>query len=184
MFDESKVAQMTAFFLKRSGGKMQYIKAIKLLYLAERLSLDRYHMPMSGDRLYSLPKGPIVSTTYNIIKEELPELGKAWGAWVNKKVGYYISSKKSFDSMDELDELSEADIEILEQVWKKFGWMSYGRLIEWTHDNCREWIHPGKSSTPIQYAEVFSALGYQPEVTRRIVASIAEAYSDTSALAV
>jgi hypothetical protein len=39
------------------------IKLIKLMYLAERLSLQRYGEPLTGDRLVSMPDGPVLSMT-------------------------------------------------------------------------------------------------------------------------
>lgn len=174
MYDEAKTAQMAAFFLKMGGGRMEYIKIIKLLYLAEREHLNLYHSPMTGDRLYSLRKGPIVSITYNCIKKEACGKGKIWHKWISEKDGYLISLQNGFKNVEELDELSAADLEIVSDIWKRFGWMNWTQLIRYTHFNCPEWKHPGRSSTPIEYSDVLKALGYRPEKIARIEASIRE----------
>lgn len=49
MFNELKTAQLAAYLLKQGGGRMEYIKLINLLYLAEREHLKLYHSPMTGD---------------------------------------------------------------------------------------------------------------------------------------
>jgi hypothetical protein len=41
-FDEKKATEVAAFLLKMRGGKMSYLKLIKLLYLADRESLSRW----------------------------------------------------------------------------------------------------------------------------------------------
>jgi len=39
-FDEAKATQAATLFLKLRGGRMHYIKLIKLLYLLDREALD------------------------------------------------------------------------------------------------------------------------------------------------
>jgi len=45
---------------------------MKLLYLAERRSFEKHGEPMIGDRLVSMPQGPVLSCTYNLMNGELP----------------------------------------------------------------------------------------------------------------
>lgn len=178
MFNELKTAQMAAFFLKKERGcRTEYLKIIKLLYLSERLHLDRYHSPMTGDCLSSLDHGPVVSTTYNCIKKEKGQKGITWHEWIGEKNKYTISLKKDFNNIEELDELSEADLEIMSEVWDKFGWMSWTQIRDYTHDNCPEWKDPEGSSIPIEYRDVLKALGYGPDRIKNIEASIKESCS-------
>ena len=39
-FNERKAAQMAAFFLHQGGGKLEVLKLMKLLYLADRQAMD------------------------------------------------------------------------------------------------------------------------------------------------
>ena len=41
LFDERRAAQAAAFLLYRAKGRLPLIKLVKLMYLAERLSLER-----------------------------------------------------------------------------------------------------------------------------------------------
>src|SRR5712691_464729 len=68
MFSERRVAQMAAYLLGREKGRMNYLKLIKLLYLADRESLKRHGHPISDDRYVSMDHGPVLSTTFNLIK--------------------------------------------------------------------------------------------------------------------
>ena len=46
LFDEKKAAQAAAYFLLRAGGRLEVLKLMKLLYLAERRSFEKYGEPM------------------------------------------------------------------------------------------------------------------------------------------
>jgi len=52
MFNQRKVAQMAAFLLRRRGC-MNYLKLMKLLYLADRESMKRYHALLAISRIHS-----------------------------------------------------------------------------------------------------------------------------------
>ena len=65
MFREEKVAQMAAYLLQKRGGRMAYIKLMKLLYLADREYMISYGDSMSGDRAVSMKNGPVLSQTYD-----------------------------------------------------------------------------------------------------------------------
>lgn len=63
LFNEKKAAQAAAFFLFQAGQPVSVLKLTKLLYLAERRSFERHGSPMIGDRLVSMPHGPVLSVT-------------------------------------------------------------------------------------------------------------------------
>jgi len=46
---------------------MNYLKLMKLLYLADRESMRRNGRPISGDRYVSMDHGPVLSQTLNLI---------------------------------------------------------------------------------------------------------------------
>lgn len=71
LFDERKAAQMAAYFLMRAAGSLQVLKLMKLMYLAERLSFQQYGEGIVGDRLVSMPHGPVMSLTYSHMQGEL-----------------------------------------------------------------------------------------------------------------
>ena len=57
MFREDKATQMAARFLHHSNGRMEYLKLIKLLYLADKKMLQRCGEPIVYDTWYSMAKG-------------------------------------------------------------------------------------------------------------------------------
>ena len=71
-FDERKATQLAARFLSQADSRMEYIRLIKLLYIADLEALQNWGYPLTGDEYYSLKHGPIVSNIYDIIKANPP----------------------------------------------------------------------------------------------------------------
>ncbi|MBS1942228.1 MAG: SocA family protein, partial [Bacteroidetes bacterium] len=132
MFNERKVAQMAAFLLSKQDGRMPHLKLMKLLYLAERESLNHDAIPMSGDRLVSMEHGPVLSHTLNHMDGDIESSPDGWGEYISSKENYELSLKKAV-TRRELEELSDADIAILDRLWGKFGHMSKWQIRDWTH---------------------------------------------------
>ena len=67
LFNEKRTAQAAAFMLHSAGGRLPLLKLMKLLYLAERESLRLFGEPISGDKLVSMPHGPVLSKTLDMM---------------------------------------------------------------------------------------------------------------------
>jgi len=65
-FNERKATQVAAQFLRLRGGRMSYMKLIKLMYLADREALLRWGRPISTDRYVSMDKGPVLSRVLDL----------------------------------------------------------------------------------------------------------------------
>lgn len=171
MFKERRVTQMAAYLLSREKGHMNYLKLIKLLYLADRESLKRHGHPISGDRYVSMDHGPVLSQTFNLIKGAVKFAEGGWNHWIADKADYSVSLKRKA-SRDLLDELSDAHLDVLSDVYSKFGRMDQWKLVEYAHRYCREWTDPKGSSIPIEYEAIFKALGRSPAEAKRLGARL------------
>ncbi|WP_244973857.1 Panacea domain-containing protein [Ectopseudomonas mendocina] len=140
---------------------MSYLKLMKLLYLADRESMDRYSVPMSDDAAVSMPHGPVLSATLNLMTGQIES--PFWRSWISPDANHEVSLSRPVNSLEDLDELSEADFEILELVWQKFGHLRRWEIRDLTHTDCPEWVDPGRSSLPIDPRKVFTALGRSEE---------------------
>ncbi len=67
IFDEQKATDATAFLLSLSENKLPYMKLMKLLYMAERISLSEYHYSITTDSYYLTKYGPVASGIYDCI---------------------------------------------------------------------------------------------------------------------
>jgi uncharacterized phage-associated protein len=175
LFNEKKAAQAAAYFLLRAGGPLTVLKLMKLLYLAERGSFERYGTPMIGDRLVSMPHGPVLSITYNHMSGELDSTAGGWDAWIADRAEHNLDlrDREALNSPeDDLLELSDADLAVLSDVWQRFGRMSAWELRQWTHKHCPEWKDPDGSMIPMRPEDLFAALNFTPEQTREALARL------------
>jgi uncharacterized phage-associated protein len=170
LFDERKAAQAAAYFLHMAGGGLKLIKLMKLLYLAERVSLQRYGDTITGDAFVSMPHGPVLSGTYELMNGVCESVEGGWDAWISDREGHCVSLRNSISSPeDELLALSDSDLECLGHVWGEFGQWDAFKLRDYTHTQaCPEWENPHGSSRPIPYARVLKAVGYNPEQVQAI----------------
>lgn len=171
MFNEAKTAQAAAYLLYKAGGKMEHLKLMKLLYLADRLSWQERDYSISGDDYYSLPYGPVLSNTLNLMRGESITLYNGsqseWMKWIADKENHTVSIVKEFDEADEyfFDCLSKSDEEILDKIFVEFGHFKTFALVNYTHDSryIPEWEDPNGSSKQITLSHLLSCLGKTSE---------------------
>ncbi|WP_172437570.1 Panacea domain-containing protein [Acidithiobacillus marinus] len=161
---------------------------MKLMYLAERASYQQFGAPLVGDSLYSLPHGPVMSTTLSLINSvaEEREGGDYWDSLIAERTdGKYMCLREGkIKSTEDLLYLSEADCEILEKVWSDFGGLSAIKLRAYTHDpdNCPEWEDPNGSSRPISLDTMLTSMGYSPDAIEIICNNIAQMAATNASL--
>ena len=174
MFSEERVTQMSAYLLMKRGGRMAYIKLIKLLYLAERQAMLKWGESISGDNFVSMPHGPVLSQTYDLIKGHVCQDGDSpWESLIRDEDNYEVSLSREV-STEDLDELSSAEIDLLDNAYASFGHMSRFEIVDYTHDNCPEWTDPDGSSFPISPKSMFLALTDDEDKSGRLLHSFAE----------
>lgn len=171
MFNEQKAAQMAAFFLQQAGGRGNVLKLMKLLYLSDRESMNRYGEPITYDAMVAMKHGPVLSRVLECINGFQHSERGGWEDWVSDRENHNVSLKHTFER-DDLDELSDADIEVMASVWQQFGSMNEWKLSQYTHDYCSEWQDPNDSAVPIAYRDVFIALGKNADVANDLQENI------------
>ncbi|MCH9050614.1 MAG: SocA family protein [Proteobacteria bacterium] len=159
-FRSKKAAQLCAYFAMKSEGTIEKLKLIKLLYFAERQFLSENHHPMLFDEYYSLPHGPICSSALNgidgIIHEEI------WDNYIARN-GNIVVAIKSL-TRDEMDEVSDAELSVVDEIWKQFGRMTPSQLRNYSHKNCPEYTET-KGRIAISYKQILRAVGVEdPDV--------------------
>ena len=167
-YNPRKAAQTIAFFaIKNSGRPINTLKAVKLVYLADREAIALYGLPIQDERRVAMPLGPVNSTTYDFIKGEVPpQCDGGWSEVLSDRESHTIGLADPSLNMDDLDELSEAELQALENVWDQFGQMTQWQLVDFTHSskNVPEWADPNGSSSTISLEAMMSALGCENAV--------------------
>lgn len=154
-FNERKATQAAAHLLRLRGGRMSYLKLIKLLYLADREALLRWGRPISTDRYVSMDRGPVLSRVLDLTTDgDDPDAPGIWAASITPPSNYEV--EVTGDTGD--DELSEAEIQLLDEVFAKHGQMTRWQLVELTHA-LPEWIDPRGGAIAITYRDILKAGG-------------------------
>jgi hypothetical protein len=174
-FNEEKTTQLAGALLKLAGGKMYYLKLIKLMYIIDREGLLRWGRSMTNDRYFSLDNGCILSRTKNLITEE--SLGSSyWKRFISAPDRWQVELLAE----PETDELSKAEQTLIAEQYRKFQEM-FGHLgvedrwalAKYTHD-FPEWKKPDGSSLPNEYEEVLNGENVPPEKVRETLQSLDE----------
>lgn len=171
-FDEEKATQAAALFLKLRGGRMHYLKLIKLLYLADRAALLDWGVPVTSDRYVSMNHGPVLSEVYNLITDDRPK--PVWAQFVSAPMGEY-----EVELLQEAptDRLSRAEEHLIQNIFEQWGHSSRWDLVNHVH-TLPEWKDPKGSTLPIHIRDILKAGG---EDETEIRATIRELISIASA---
>lgn len=176
LFQERKAAQAAAFLIYKAGGKLEILKLMKLMYLAERESLRLFGETITGDAFVSMPHGPVLSMTYDCINGNNKYEVGGWNDWIADKENHTVTLKDP--SMlrtpeENLLALSDSDLEALSNTWENFGHYSAWDLRNMTHDGlCPEWEDPQGSSRPISIKKLLGILGYNNTQIDAIVSNM------------
>lgn len=164
-YNPRKAAQTIAFFAMKEGGSINVLKVVKLVYLADRESLRVRGFPIQYEARFSMPHGPVNSTTLDYLNGFYRDDG-GWSDFLRDRANNDVGLADPNTTSHTLDELSEREIEVLERVWSEFGHMDRFDLAEWTHDHIPEWEDPHGSSRRIPLDRMMAAVGLEKSVER------------------
>ena len=167
-FNEQKAVQAAARLIQHSGGEMNYLALMKLLYLADREALLRFGRPITGDRLVAMKHGPVLSRVYDLVsqkKQEAPE--SEWHQFIPRPNAYVFTVR--FSGVPDTGELSAAELALIDEVYARFrGWDEW-RLVDHTH-KLPEWRHPKGTPVTIPFEDILRGAG----VSKRDIEAVAE----------
>jgi len=148
--------------------RLNKMKALKLLFFADRYHLRKYGRPVSECEYFAMKHGPVASEAKHIA-EESPRLDQNSRSYVRrflrKDDTYHYSSVGAIDEAV----LSKTDREALDFAWRNFGHYSEFRLRDITH-RYPEWkrhartLREGHRRAEINYSDFFADPdpGYNP----------------------
>jgi uncharacterized phage-associated protein len=178
IYREDRTTQAAARLLRLRGGTMSYLKLVKLLYFADRRALVELGRPISYDLYVSMPHGPVLSRTLNLMTEEPephPDHASYWRTFISEPHEYEVRLLKE-DIPN--DQLSRAEEEILDSVFAKYGRLSRWEVRDLSH-RLPEWQDPHGSCVPINIRDILLHQGMSEEDAQAIVETLgAENYAD------
>jgi uncharacterized phage-associated protein len=168
-FNEKKATQVASAFLRLAGGTLNYMKLIKLMYLAEREALIAWGRPITYDSFFSLPHGPVLSATLDNITEQTQQGEESyWLKYISPPFGYEVKCIEECST----EKLSKAELSIIKSVYGKYGSYNQWKLVDLLHKILPEWKDPSGSSLPIQYRDILEAGGRSSESIKEIESEI------------
>ena len=155
-----KAVQTLNYLAEKKDGKINKMKAIKLIYLADKLHLRKYGRPIVGDVYWAMKFGPVGSYTKRAAELDVPE---SVLSYAQKYIKPADVKKKAFVSLKstDMDVFSKTDIECLESVYSAFGDKDQFELAELSHEY-PEWkkhereLNAGKLRVPMNYDDFFA----------------------------
>lgn len=159
-FSEKKTTQLAAALIERSGGSLNHMKLIKLMYMADRAALLRWERPITGDDYFSLRHGPILSATLTMISDgQDPSCERFWSEYIEKSGSYEVSLLKPCPPND----LSQAEENVIGEIFDKYGHYDKWELVKHLHEVLPEWKNPGNSSFPIDIESILKYEGWSEQ---------------------
>lgn len=138
-FDDDAAHAAAMFFAEQEGGRINKMKLVKLMYIAERTSLRESESPMFGGIYYSLAFGPVISEVLDALNAN---------HWKGLHVQQYEIVLEQ-GATPALDSLSDWGKSLIERVYSQFGSMSEWALSDMTHAEFAEWKDPGRGHREI-----------------------------------
>jgi uncharacterized phage-associated protein len=137
-FQEDKAVEVVLYLARRA--KNPDLHSIgKLMYTADKLSLERYGRFICGDDYFAMEWGPVPSRTYDLLKAARQQ-GLPF-----RVEGRAVVAQRDADT----DELSESDIECLDAALEIIGNSGFGARHQKTSDSAYEkaWKNRGISNS-------------------------------------
>ncbi|WP_430813993.1 Panacea domain-containing protein [Carboxylicivirga sp. RSCT41] len=132
-------------------GVVYHTKLLKLLFIIDETSIEKYGYPISWLDYKVWQLGPVPPVIYQDIRFD----GHEYLEYINPvkdELGTRIVAVKEFDDID----FSEAELNLIDAVLKEFGRMSSDDLVQITHEEGGLWktIVDSKGGEEVLFEEV------------------------------
>lgn len=133
-FNYKKSVQALNYLAQNFGGSLNKMKALKLIWLADRLHVRRYGRSITGDVYFAMPFGPVPSTTRDLV-ESYQSLNELESEYREQFISTSNTDKYNFSSIGVLNlkVFSKTDICIIDEITEKFGHLNEFELSNFSH---------------------------------------------------
>ena len=173
-FRFDKALQAVGLFLRLNDGHLNQLKLLKLLYLADRESLATEGDSITGDQVLAMPKGPVLSTVYNLIKGTDSQSYR-WHRYIKKGEDHFIFIVED-PGTDDLCRFEKEIIGRIDQQYKEAHALDLVNLThtfpEWKQYKQRLNTRGLKKSYRISNEEILAGMN-KMEMIKRVQENIA-----------
>lgn len=131
-FNFKKAVQALNYFCHLEGGKINYMKAIKLIWISDRIHVRTYGRTITNDQYIAMKNGMVPSGTKDIVRKSRfleDEVLNYSNEFLSLPVNYEVSALS--DTL--LEVFSKTDIKILNSVYEHFKKFSQFDLSTYSH---------------------------------------------------
>jgi uncharacterized phage-associated protein len=129
VFRFDKTLQAAGMFLQLNGGRMEYMKLLKLLYIADRECLAIEGDTITGDNVRAMRRGPVLTTVYGLIKKEDDPQSPQWRKYIKRGSDYSVYLAKDPGVLD----LCRYEKDVIERVFFQYENKNAFDLADLTH---------------------------------------------------
>ena len=163
LFQENKAIEAMSYLLSLNNGSMNYMAAIKMLYLSDRVMLANGYISITTDSYAAGTGGPVLR---NILARIKKGESKNW----NDRIGLNGPCVEIVAPFEEYKEISELEKEVIARIYREFRCYKRIELLEYCQ-GLKEWHDPHGCFVPIgidSILDVAVPLGSRNEIRRKL----------------
>lgn len=183
VFHYERALEASCYLVRLYGGQMNYMKLIKLLYIAERELLAEIATPLTGDTYKALDNGPVLSRVLDQIKRR-SGTDRTWQDYL--QTARYDVHLRVDPGVKNLSKAIEVK---LQEVAERYRFYDQYQMVDITHEfpEWAEYRPQAGRSRLIPPEAVVAAMGRSPEFAdhvdelesqRQLMASIFDEVND------
>lgn len=174
-----KIVELLLYLAHKKPGVDKY-QVVKLFYLADKEHLNRHGRPITQEKYFALPYGPVASTAKELMERNFYTLKRAnleslpFEVEVRKRPGkepllVIGPPKREVD----YDLFSKSDLRVIDEVIEKYGEFDFDALYQLTHRHeayRRAWDNRPRDAkaAPMLYEEMIDSRGRRDEILEDI----------------
>ena len=127
-------------FLRLHQQPMHHLKLMKMMYMADRRSLEQIETTITGDSYVSMKYGPVLSNVYDLIKGQYKDssVQALWSTHISPRLNHQISLLKNPGNR----KLCEFEEDLIREIYQDYKNYDRFDLAEETHKLFPEWKEP------------------------------------------
>ena len=145
---------------------MNIMKLVKLVYLLDRLALERVGVPVAGGMCFSMRNGPVNSALLDLINAGSlwGEKNDDWERYISDRSGHEVKLRKK----PKIQNLSPFEVRLVEEIYKAHGHRDQWSLVKWCYKHCKEWTPLEEGRVIIPLDDIGEAVGKTAKQRRRL----------------
>ena len=180
-FSESSKQKLgnTLIYMAEHTLNLSKTKSLKLLFLMEEYMVKRYHVPFLALPFEVWQAGPVVKDVFI----DLSDSGQLLGEFIRTETldgGTYIKSLKPFSD----DEFSDCEIEMMDEIIKKYGHKTAKQLVDEVHKEGSLWYNVAKENNLLEdfYNGISNNSSFLIDFSRDLAGCAKEYYLESLAI--